>query len=127
MYCGTILIAAGWCGVVMMSRIRHEAGWRPVGTAATFLLAAVAGAVGNQLTGRLTVTLVVFVVLLAAGTAVTFLLERHASGQTSGEDQGRGAGGEPGRTHDLRRARGVQVGDGNRQVNHFAPEADRRE
>ena len=59
--------------------------WRPAGAAATFVLAAVAGVVGNQLTGHLSVALALFVVLLAAGTAVTFLLERHAGERASGE------------------------------------------
>lgn len=99
-----------------------------MGAAVTFLLAAVAGVVGNQLTGHLSVALVAFVVLLAAGMAVTFVLERPASGQAS-EDQGTGAAGEPGGSYDLRGARGVQVGDGNQQTNYFGPEPepDRRE
>jgi hypothetical protein len=102
-----------------------------VGAAATFVLAAVAGVVGNQLTGHLTVALVAFVVLLAAGMVVTFLVERHASGQASDDDQGTGAiGGPRGGAFDLRGGQGVQVGDGNRQVNYFGgesePEPDRR-
>jgi hypothetical protein len=89
------------------------------------VLAAVAGVVGNQLTGHLTWALVALVVLLAAGMAVTFLLERHASGQASDDDQGTGAAGEPGGgTYDLRGARGVQIGDGNRQTNYFGPESE---
>jgi hypothetical protein len=115
---------------MMMARVRHAVPWRPAGAAATFFLAAVAGVVGNQLTGRLTVALVVFVMLLAAGMAVTFLLERHARGQASCDDQGVGADGEPGHgTYDLRGARGVQIGDGSRQTNYFGSESepDRRE
>ena len=61
-----------------MARVRHSVRWRPAGAALAFLLAAVAGVVGSQLTGDLTVALVVFVALLAAGMAVTFVLERHA-------------------------------------------------
>ena len=87
----------------------------------TFVLAAVAGVVGNQLTGHLTWALVAFVVLLAAGMAVTFLLERNADGRRSGEDQSSGAAGELGRTYDLWGARGVQVGNDNRQTNYFGP------
>jgi hypothetical protein len=116
-----------------MARVRHSARWRPVGAAVTFILAAVAGVVGNQLTGRLTVALVAFVVLLAAGMVVTFLLERSAGGRASGGDQDATPAGEASGTLDLRRARGVQVGDDNRQVNYFGaesepePEPDRRD
>ena len=59
-----------------MSRVRRVVRWRPVGAAVTFVLAAVAGVVGSQLTGHLTAAVVAFVALLAAGMAVTFLLER---------------------------------------------------
>ena len=111
-------------GVVVMARVRHSARWRPAGTAVTFVLAAVAGVVGNQLTGHLTVALVAFVVLLAAGMAVTFLLDRSAGGRASGEDPDATAAGEPGGTFDLRGARGVQVGDGNRQTNYFGAESE---
>jgi hypothetical protein len=121
-YCGHILIAES-LGVVVMARVRRAARmWRPAGAAATFVLAAVAGVVGNQLTGHLTVALVAFVVLLAAGIAVTFLLERSAGGRASGEDQGTSAAGRPRARYDLRGARGVQVGDGSRQVNYFGDE-----
>ena len=100
-----------------MARVRHGVRWRPAGAAATFVLAAVAGVVGNQLTGHPSVALVAFVVLLAAGMAVTFLLERHAGGQAADDDQ---SAGEPGGgAYDLRGARGVQIGDGNRQTNYF--------
>jgi hypothetical protein len=115
---------------MVMARVRHSIRWRPVGAAATFLLAAVAGVVGNQLTGHLTVALVAFVVLLAAGMAVTFLLERRAGGQASDGDQGSRAADQPGGgTYDLRGARGVQIGDRNRQANYFGRESkpDRRE
>ena len=116
-----------------MARVRYSARWRPAGAAVTFVLAAVAGVVGNQLTGHLTVALVAFVVLLAAGMAVTFLLERSAGGRASGEDQDAPTAGEPSGAFDLRGARGVQVGDGNRQTNYFGaesepePEPDRRD
>jgi hypothetical protein len=116
---------------MVMARVRHSARWRPAGAAVTFVLAAVAGAAGNQLTGHLTVALVVFVVLLAAGMAVTFVQERSAGGRAAGEDRDATAAGEPGGTFDLRGARGVQVGDGNRQMNYFGaesePEPDRRD
>ncbi len=102
-----------------MARVRHVVRWRPVGAAVTFVLAAVAGVVGNQLTGHLTGALVAFAGLLVAGMVVTFLLERSASGQTSAEERGTRAIGERGRAWDVRGARGVQIGDGNRQVNYF--------
>jgi hypothetical protein len=100
-----------------------------VGAAATFLLAAVAGVVGNQLTGHLTLALAIFGVLLATGMAVTFLLERSSSNEARGADLGTDATGRWGGMHDLRGARGVQVGDGNQQTNYFGaePEPDRRE
>jgi hypothetical protein len=100
-----------------------------VGAAATFVLAAVAGVVGNQLTGHLTWALVAFAVLLVAGMAVTFMLERYAGGRAPGEGQGTGAAAGPGGAYDLRGARGVQFGEGSRQVNYFGDESgpDRRE
>jgi RIP homotypic interaction motif len=107
-----------------MAQVRHAGRWRAAGAAVTFLLAAVAGVVGNQLTGHLTAALVAFVVLLVAGMTVTFLLERHRSERASGDDQGTGGASGPGRTCDMRDARGVQIGDGNRQTNYFAPEPD---
>jgi hypothetical protein len=131
-YASLSLIAAilGW--VVTMKRARQMVRWRSAGAAAAFVFAAVAGAVGNQLTGHLTWALVAFVVLLAAGMAITFLLERHANGRiVSGEDQGTRAAGRPDGTYDLRGARGVQVGDDNLQKNYFGaqpePGPDRRE
>jgi len=107
-----------------MAQVRHGARWRPAGAAVTFVLAAVAGVIGNQLTGQLTWALVAFVVLLAAGMTVTFLLERYVDGHPCDEDQGLGGDGEPGGTYDLRGGRGVQVGDGNRQVNYFGADAE---
>lgn len=104
----------------------HSIRWRSAGAALAFLLAAVAVVVGSQLTGDLTVALVVFVALLAAGMAVTFVLERHTDGHLSSGDHDVG-GGEPGRVCDLRGVRGMQVGDGNRQLNYFVSEPDRRE
>ena len=110
---------------MVMARVRRAVRWRPVGAAATFVLAAVAGVVGNHLTGHLTVALAAFVVLLATGMAVTFLLERHAGGQASDDDQSADAAGEPGGgTYDPRGVQGVQVGDGNRQTNYFGPEPE---
>lgn len=105
---------------------RRAARWRPVGAAATFFLAAVAGVAGNQLTGHLTVALAAFVVLLVAGVAVSFFLERYAGGQASSEGKDTD-GGEPHGAVDLRGARGVQVGDGNQQTNYFGPESNRCE
>lgn len=117
------------CGVVSVTRVRHVARWRPVGAAVTFVVAAVAGVVGNQLTGHLTPALVAFAGLVLAGMVVTFLLERHASGQASDDGQSTGAAGEGPGTWDLRGAQGLQVGDGNRQVNYFGAESgpERRE
>ncbi len=112
-----------------MARVEPAGRWRPAGAAVSFVLAAVAGVAGDRMTGRLTAALVVFVVLLAAGMTVTYLLERQARGRASGEDQGAGDQGEPGGRFDLRGARGVQFGEHNRQVNYFdaEPGPDRRE
>lgn len=112
-----------------MARVWRGMRWRPAGAAATFLLAAVAGVMGNQLTGQLTWALVAFIMLLVAGMAVTFLLERPASRQASGDDQSTSDIAGPSGTYDLRGARGVQVGDSNRQTNYFGSEreSDRRE
>lgn len=132
-FCADILRTAARLsvGVVMMARPGHTAGWQqPAGAAVTFVLAAVAGVAGNQLTGHLSVALVVFVVLLAAGMTLTFWLARSAGGRASEEDHDAAGTDEPRETIDLRRARGVQVGDGNRQVNYFGaasePEPNRR-
>jgi hypothetical protein len=108
----------------MMARERRTVRWRPVGAAATFALAAVAGVVGNQLTGHVTWALGMFVVLLTAGMAVTFLLERHLDGQASDDDRRDDADQPGGETHDPWAAQGVQVGDGNRQSNYFGPEPE---
>ena len=112
-----------------MGRVRRSVRWRPTGVAVAFVLAAAAGVAGNQLTGHLTAALVVFVVLLAAGAVVSFLLERSAGGGVPDQDQGTGIAGGSGGTFDLRGAQGVQVGDGSRQVNCFGAESepDRRE
>ena len=108
-----------------MARVRRAVWWRPVGAAGTFMLAAVAGVMGNQLTGHLTVALVAFVVLMATGMTVTFLLERHAGGRASNDDQSADAAGKAGGgIYDPRGMRGVQVGDGNRQTNYFGPESE---
>ena len=108
-----------------MVRVKHVVRWRSTGAAATFLLAATAGVVGNQLTGQLTPALVVFVVLVIAGMGITYLLERIASarGRDSTESETRAAS-DAGRI-DLRGAQGVQVGDQNFQQNYFGPGPER--
>jgi hypothetical protein len=109
----------GW--VMMMARTPRAVRWRPAGAAAAFALAAVAGVVGNQLTGHLSWALGVFVVLLTTGMAVTFLLERHSDGQAADDDQGDDAGEPRAGTSGPWGAQGLQVGDGNRQFNYFGP------
>lgn len=110
-----------------MARKRHV-GWRPTGAAVTFALAAAAGVVGNQLTGHLSIALAAFVVLLVAGMMITFLLERAASGSASSDDHGAEDANRQASTQNLQGARGVQIGDGNRQTNFFGdqPGPDRR-
>jgi hypothetical protein len=113
-----------------MARARRRLRWRAAGAAVAFLLAAVAGVAGNQLTGRLVPALVAFVVLLAAGMAITYLLELHGGRQASGDDHGIGGTSGPDARFDLRDAQGIQMGDHNRQTNYFGavpPEADHPE
>jgi hypothetical protein len=98
--------------------MRHAKRWQPVGAAVSFLLAAIAGAVGNQLTGHLTVALAVFAGLLVAGMTVCCLLEPHG-GRVPGEAHS----GEAQGPYDLRGAWGVQFGSGNRQTNYFGDES----
>jgi hypothetical protein len=108
-----------------MARVRHGVRRRPAGAAATFLLAAVVGVAGNQLTGHLSVALAAFAVLLVAGMTVTYLMERGAGGRTSDSDKAKGATSEePGGRYDLQGAWGVQFGDHNRQVNYFGAEPE---
>jgi hypothetical protein len=102
-----------------MARVGRPLRWRVAGTAATFVLAAVAGVVGNQLTGQETWALVAFVALLAAGTAVTFALERSADRRIGDEDRQDSPGGRP----DFRHVQGLQLGDHNKQTNYFGAEA----
>jgi hypothetical protein len=127
---GTILMhKSGW-GVMRVARVWHAVWRRPAGAAAAFLLAAVAGVVGNQLTGHLTVALVAFIGLLTAGMAVVFLLEWRAGEHTSNDDQGAATDGEPGcEAYGLRGVQGIQVGDGNQQTNYFggSPQLGHRE
>jgi hypothetical protein len=112
-----------------MARVVRPARWRAAGAAVTFGLAAVAGVVGNQITGHLTVALAAFAVLLVAGMTLTFILKRSTGGWASDDDRGAGGAGEGVGPYDLRGARGVQIGDRNRQTNYLGPESypDRRE
>ena len=48
--------------------------WQASGASLIFLLAAIAGAVGNRITNRLTPALAAFAVLVLAGMLVTFAL-----------------------------------------------------
>ncbi len=99
--------------------------WRSLGAAVTFLVAAVAGVIGNRLTGRLTPALVVFAALVAAGMLTTYLVDRgtRAHGPAEAETKD-GTAGRAGHT-DLRGAHGVQIGNQNRQENYFGPDRDR--
>jgi hypothetical protein len=104
-----------------MAQVRHVVRWRSPGAAVTFLLAAAAGVAGNQLTGRLTPALVMFAVLVVAGVGVTYALERPASARGSGDAEAETSVTCEAERIDLRGARGVQIGDHNRQQNYFGP------
>ena len=104
--------------MVAMARVRRPWRGRAAGAAVTFVLAAVAGVVGNQLTGHLTWALVAFIALLAAGAAVTFALERSADRRADNEDRHGGPDGRPG----VRTMQGLQLGDHNEQTNYFGAE-----
>ena len=111
--------------MVAMARGRHGVRWRSLGAAVTFLVAAVAGVIGNRLTGRLTPALVVFAGLVVAGMLITYLLDRgiRARGPAEAETKD-GTAGQAGPI-DLRGAQGVQIGNQNRQENYFGPDRDR--
>jgi uncharacterized protein YjbI with pentapeptide repeats len=47
--------------------------WRRVGSAATFVVAALGGVAGNQLTNSFTPALLAFIILLVLGTGLTFV------------------------------------------------------
>ena len=120
---GTILTTQAFA-VVTMARVRHSVRWRSLGTAGAFLLAALAGVVGNRLTGRVTPALVVFAVLVVAGMLVTYVLDRRTSARGS-DDHGAG-GGTVSRAEsvELSGAQGVQVGNHNWQQNYFGSESE---
>ncbi len=86
------------------SRVRR----RSLGAAITFaVVAAVSGVIGGKLTSRLTLALVIFVGLVAAGMVLTYRMERAASSADKS-----GTGGPPSRFGDvdLRGSQGVQMG-----------------
>ena len=107
-----------------MARIRRVVRWRPAGAAVVFLLAAAAGVAGNQLTGRVTPALVVFAVLVVAGTAITYVLDRHATARGTVETETDPSTGSRTGPVTLHGVRGVQIGDHNRQQNYFGPSQD---
>jgi hypothetical protein len=104
-----------------MARVRHSMRWRSVGAAATFLLAAAAGVVGNRATGRVTPALVVFAVLVIAGMLVTYVLDRHARARSSADNGTEGGAVSQAEPIDLHDAQGVQIGNDNWQQNYFGP------
>lgn len=122
-----------WVGiagvVVIVGRIRHAGRWRAAGASVTFALAAVAGVAGNELTGHLVPALVSFAVLLVVGMVITYLMQRSEGAQGFGEKKGADIADWEGGKYDMRGARGVQIGDHNRQLNYFdvEPGSDRRE
>jgi hypothetical protein len=89
-----------------------------------FLLAAVAGVVGDHLTGRVTPALAVFAVLVASGMAITYVLDRKAMSHTASDRQEGDPDAKGNRTADLRGAQGVQIGNHNRQQNYSGPGRD---
>jgi hypothetical protein len=90
--------------------------WRPAGAALIFLLASVAGVAGNRITNHVTPALVIFAVLVIAGMLVTFALDRRVAKR---ETASRASSAREGPQVDARGARGIQIGDRNRQENYF--------
>ncbi len=106
-----------------MGDVRWRKRRRSLGAALTFAVAAGAGVVGNQLTGGLTVALLVFAVLVFAGMLLTYLVDRGATDQSTDRSGESEAAGEADSV-DLRGAQGVQIGDGNVQHNLFSRDND---
>lgn len=77
------------------------------------------------MTGRLTLAVAVFVVLVLAGVLLTYLLDRRADSEDQGDraDDAAAARAEASPV-DLRGARGLQIGDSNVQLNLFARDDD---
>jgi len=80
---------------------------------------------GGKVTGRLTLAVVVFAVLVVAGVLLTYLVDRRADSGEQGNraDDAAGAHAEA-RAVDVRGARGLQIGDSNVQLNLFARDDD---
>ena len=86
-----------------------------------FIIAGIGGAVGNHVTGKITPTAVVFVILLIIGALAAVLLDRVASSGASKESQA-----TPGmHSVDARGSNAFQIGDHNVQINHQLPDAPR--
>jgi hypothetical protein len=63
-----------------------------LGAAATFAVAAVAGVVGNRLTGSFTPALILFVGLVMAGMLVSYWVDRGTRADRSSEGESTGGG-----------------------------------
>jgi hypothetical protein len=108
---------------VWMGRGRARTHRRSLGAALTFAVAAVAGVAGNRLTGEITPALAVFVGLVTAGMLLTYWLDRRATAN-SGDHQDGGGEADSRGAADLRGAQGVQLGNGNWQLNYFNRDRD---
>jgi hypothetical protein len=69
-----------------MTKKSDHTRWLSLGTAVTFAVAAVAGVVGGKVTGHLTPALIVFAVLVAAGMAVSYWVDRRSRASSLDDD-----------------------------------------
>lgn len=107
-----------------MRKARRVGRWMPLGAAAVFLVAGLAGVAGNHITGHVTLALAVFVILIVAGAVITYVLDRKATSRTESDTQEGIVDGREDGTVNLRGAQGVQIGNHNRQQNYFGPDRD---
>lgn len=61
-----------------------------LGTALTFVVAAIAGVVGGKVTGDLTPALVIFAVLVVGGAAISYWVDRRSRASSSDADPAAG-------------------------------------
>jgi hypothetical protein len=69
-----------------MSQSRERTRRLSLGTAVTFVVAAIAGVVGGKVTGDLTPALVIFAVLVVGGAAISYWVDRRSRASSSDDD-----------------------------------------